>query len=71
MPNVSLTSEESSRAAQILSDLDTLSQETWYTILMGQADISTWDNYLAQMESMGVAEYVEIYQGALDRYNQR
>lgn len=71
MPNVSLTSEESSRAAQILSDMDTLSQTTWYSILMGQADISTWDEYLEQMESMGVQEYISIYQTALDRYNQR
>lgn len=71
MPNVSLTSEESSRASQILSDLDTLSQETWYKILLGQADISTWETYLSQMETMGVEEYVEIYQTALDRYNQR
>lgn len=71
MPNVSLTSEESSRASQIFSDLDTLSQETWYKILLGQADIGTWDDYLAQMESMGVQEYIDIYQGALDRYNQR
>ena len=71
MPNVSLTSEESSRAAQIFSDLDTLSQETWYKILMGQADISTWGEYLSQMESMGVQEYIDIYQTALDRYNDR
>lgn len=71
MPNVSLTSEESSRAAQIYSDLDTLSQETWYKILMGQADISIWDEYLSQMESMGVQEYIDIYQTALDRYNDR
>ena len=71
MPNVSLTSEESSRAAQIYSDLDTLSQETWYKILMSQADISTWDEYLSQMRTMGVQEYIDIYQTALDRYNAR
>lgn len=71
MPNVSLTSAESSRASQIYSDLDTLSQETWYKILMGQADISSWDEYLSQMEAMGVQEYIDIYQTALDRYNAR
>ena len=71
MPNVSLTSAESSRASQIYSDLDTLSQETWYKILLGQADISTWDEYLSQMETMGVQEYIDIYQTALDRYNAR
>lgn len=71
MPNVSLTSDESNRASQILSDLDTLSQETWYKILMGQADISTWDEYLSQMETMGVQEYIDIYQAALERYNAR
>lgn len=71
MPNVSLTSAESSRASQIYSDLDTLSQETWYKILLGQADISIWDEYLSQMETMGVQEYIDIYQTALDRYNAR
>ena len=71
MPNVSLTSAESSRASQIYSDLDTLSQETWYKILLGQADISTWDEYLSQMETMGAQEYIDIYQTALDRYNAR
>ena len=71
MPNVSLTADESSRAAQILSDLNTLNQETWNRILMGQQSMDTWDQYLADIESMGASEYAAIYQAAVDRYNSR
>ncbi len=71
MPNVSLTSEESARAAQILSDIDTLNSETWFKILLGQQSIDTWDDYLASVKDMGIDEYIAIYQTALDRYNQR
>ena len=38
------------------------SQETWYKILMGQADNNNWDESLSQMETMGVQEYIDIYQ---------
>ncbi len=71
MPNVSLTSEESARAAQIFSDIDTLNNETWFKILLGQQSIDTWGDYLASIREMGIDEYIAIYQTALDRYNQR
>ncbi len=71
MPNVSLTADESSRAYQILSDIYTLSQETWNRILMGQQDMDTWDQYLTDIRDMGLDEYIAIYQTAVDRYNKR
>ncbi len=33
--------------------------------------VRTWDAYLSQMKTMGVQEYIDIYQTALDRYNAR
>ena len=29
---------------------------------MGQADNNNWDESLSQMETMGVQEYIDIYQ---------
>lgn len=71
MPNVALTAEESARAAQILSDIDTLNNETWYKILMGQQSMDTWDAYIQSVQDMGIQEYIDIYQTAVDRYQQR
>ncbi len=71
MPNVTLTSDESTRASQLLNDIETLNQETWYKILFGQQSIDTWDTYLESLHSMGIDEVIAIYQDALDRYNER
>jgi putative aldouronate transport system substrate-binding protein len=71
MPNVTLTSEESSRASQLLSDINTVNEETWYKILFGQKSIDDWDAYLESLHTMGIDEVIDIYQAALDRYNER
>ena len=41
-------------------------QARWVT---NQGDIeSEWEGYLAQLETMGVERYVQIYQDATNRY---
>lgn len=71
MPTVSLTAEESARSAQLLADISTLSEEVCNKILMGDESIDAYDNFIKEANSLGIDEVIAIYQGALDRYNNR
>lgn len=71
MPPVSLTPEEASREANIGTQLSTLRGEYFAKIIMGQLPVSAYDEFLAKAESMGLKEWLGIWQTALDRYNAR
>lgn len=71
VPSLELTAEESERASAILTDLSTLRTEYMTKIVMGQLPVDSWDECVANMEDMGLSEYLDIYQAALDRYNAR
>ena len=71
LPRVTLTPEESEEAADIRSDLDTYTKEMFASFIMGSESLDNYDTYLEQLKTIGVERYVELYQGALERYNQR
>ena len=59
-------SKELSTLQTALQDYVLQQQARWVT---NQGDIeSEWEGYLAQLETMGVERYVQIYQDATDRY---
>lgn len=69
IPLVLFNDDESKEIASLQTDIQNYvlqKQAAWIT---GQADIDAeWDSYLAQLQTMGVERYVEIYQAATDRY---
>ena len=41
-------------------------------VLTGEKDIEKeWDTYLAMLDEMGLQDVIDVYQEALDRYNER
>lgn len=66
---LSLTPEESTEAAGILSDLTTYLEENLIKFLIGDLDMDKdWDTFRDTVESMGLEDVVAIYQAAYDRY---
>ncbi len=71
VPNVSLTSEEASKAASIATNLDTARSEYCLKIILGQLPVESIEEFWKMCEDFGVDEYVSIYQAAYDRYVNR
>jgi putative aldouronate transport system substrate-binding protein len=69
MPNgMTLTPEESTRAAELRAAIQTFVDEAAIHFMTGQASFNTWDAYVARVNSMGAPELLRIYQAAYDRY---
>lgn len=67
---IALTAEETSEVAALQSDIYTYVSETLPRFVMGTLDIdSDWDDFTSTVKSMGIEDIIDIYQGALDRYN--
>lgn len=63
------TVEESDVVSTIGSDIGKHVSESQAAFITGKQPLSEWDNYVAQFERMGLAEYVKVNQAALDRRN--
>ena len=69
---VTYTSDESETIAELESGIETYCEECRLKFIVGDMDIeSEWDTYTAAVENMGLAELLEIYQGAYERYMAR
>lgn len=71
MPPVSLTPEEAAKEANIGTQLSTLRNEYFAKIIMGQLPVSKYDEFLQKAKSMGMNEWLGLWQAALNRYNAR
>lgn len=61
------TTEETQRTSEILTDLDTYSQELLTKLILGQKSLDDWDSYIEDLQRLGLDELIEIYQGRYDR----
>ena len=66
--NVDLTSDEASQFSAIYSDAETYLMENTCRFIMGERPLSEFEDFVAQLESIGIGECVEIKQVAYDRY---
>lgn len=67
-----LTSEEMTDASALYSDIITYVGTSALQFINGDLDINddaAWDGYVANIESMGIADLTAIVQGAYDRVN--
>jgi len=68
-PVFTYTDEEISRLSALQADIHTYVNEMQDQFITGSVPLSEWDTYVETVESMGLDEYMEIQQEALDRYN--
>lgn len=67
-----LTTAENETVSKYATDISTLVDERIIQFVIGALDIETeWDTYLADIESLGLAECIAQYQAAYDRYLKR
>ncbi len=68
---VLMTSEENQEYAKIMADITSYVEENTNNFITGVRSLSEFDDYLAQLEKLGIKRAIEIYQAALDRYYAR
>lgn len=69
--NLTFTEEEADEIASIMTDVNAYVEEMTYKFVTGQAPMSEYDNYVAQLKALNIEEAVSIYQAALERYEAR
>lgn len=65
---VSLTTEEQESFNSIASDIETYISTTYLEFITGARSLDEYDSFLETINSMGLQQCIDIYQGALDRY---
>ena len=65
---VPFTTEENDRVSEILSSLTTYINESTQRFIVGDMPFSEWDNYVSELDNIGLEEYLKVVQKAYDRY---
>jgi putative aldouronate transport system substrate-binding protein len=69
-PNVQFSDEEIAEINQIETDIKTLVDTQRATWIADGGIEEGWDDYVAQLDAMGLPRLVELYQTAYDRYQE-
>lgn len=72
IPPITLKEDESKQYSVLSTQVNTYISENSAKFYTEVLDVEAeWDNYVKQLNEMGMQEMIEIYQAALDRYNAR
>ena len=71
IPNVSFTQDESTEVSSIMNPINTYASENMYKFIMGIEPMDKYDAFVEKIKSMNIDRAIEIYQAAVDRYNNR
>ncbi len=71
MPPATLLPEEGKREAAISTQISTYVSEMVVKFIMGVEPIDNFENYVAQVEKMGLSEMLAMWQDAVERYDAR
>lgn len=71
LPAVTFTSDEQTDYSAINNDITTYKDEMVNKFIIGTADISEFDEYVATINSLGLEKAIAIQQSAYDRYMSR
>lgn len=66
VPPLVFDRDSNDRQLEIKTDIDKLQKETMANWLINGITDEQWDNYLKELDKMGLQEYIEIYQTRLD-----
>ncbi|MGI5895093.1 MAG: extracellular solute-binding protein [Candidatus Merdivicinus sp.] len=69
-PNLPFTEEEKEINTSIYTDMQTFIDENFDKFVMGVESLDNWDNFVAQINEMGMDQLLEVQNAAYDRYNQ-
>jgi putative aldouronate transport system substrate-binding protein len=68
LPGLSLTSDEQSKYASIMTDLETYKSEMIDKFITGAESLDKFDDYIKSLKKLGIEDAIELYQAAYDRY---
>ncbi len=71
MPPVTFTSKESRKVARLTNEISTYVEEMWLKFIMGVIPLDGLDNYMTELDNLGLQELLEYEQQAVERYNMR
>ncbi|HZG87870.1 extracellular solute-binding protein [Paenibacillus sp.] len=71
MPIITPTSDESSRLASTMSEINTYADEMLLKFITGRESLDNFDAYVERLYQMNLEEAISIQQAALERYKQR
>ena len=69
--SMALSADDSTEAANIYSDIQTLCMESIAKFITGDKSLDEFDSFVAQIEDMGIQDYLDIYQDCYDEYMAR
>lgn len=71
LPKVTFTSKESRKVARLTNEVNTYVEEMWLKFIMGVVPIDSFDNYLEELDNLGLQDLIEYEQQAVERYDMR
>ena len=69
--SMALSADDSTEAANIYSDIQTLCMESIAKFITGDKSLDEFDDFVQQIKDMGIEDYLEIYQNCYDEYMAR
>jgi putative aldouronate transport system substrate-binding protein len=69
LPAITFTKDETDRITTKYTEIKNYVTDMFARFVTGKASIDEFDDYVAQVNKMGIEEVSEVYQTALDRYN--
>ncbi|KRG15491.1 hypothetical protein ACA30_06215 [Virgibacillus soli] len=67
VPDLFFTQEQASELVNLESTIEDFVDEKTAQFITGKADIDkSWDNYISELENIGLGKYIDIYQQAYD-----
>ncbi len=67
-PSFTFTQEENDTLAAVKGDITKYCGRMCIDFITGKRSLDEWEPYLAQLDKMGTAEVLQVYQAAVDRY---
>jgi putative aldouronate transport system substrate-binding protein len=71
MPPVCARDDERTEVADLKTAIETYVNEMYINFIIGSENLDKYDEYTANLESMGLSRLLEIMQNQVDRYNAR
>lgn len=71
LPPITPTSDESKEVSSIMNEITTYRDEMALKFILGTESLDKFDEYVKNVENMGLNRALEIENAALDRYNSR
>lgn len=71
LPPISLSSDESAKRAEIMTNIKTYSDEMILKFIIGTEPLENFDKYMEQLNKYGMQEAIALTQAAYDRYVQK